>query len=143
MPPWYSAGIVYITLPLSTIPKESVSSESLVRPYLDALLSLSADSPHTPTTPLFTTFYLETLPTALSSVTTTPSNTNRSYIVPPALSVAPLPDIPDEATVIAENTFKEAVKCLRSKSKPNCEEDAEVRFWPPIPADDEEDDDAW
>ncbi|KAH9482877.1 Rab proteins geranylgeranyltransferase component A [Psilocybe cubensis] len=137
--------IIYIALPLSSVPEESVSTESIVRPYLNALLLLGADPPHTPVTPLFTTFYLETSPynSPPSAPGTSSPNTDPSCIIPPTLPMVPLPDIPDEATTIAENTFKEAVKYLRSRRKSGDAEESEIAFWPPIPVEDEEEDNDW
>ncbi|KAF5321195.1 hypothetical protein D9619_000865 [Psilocybe cf. subviscida] len=142
--------LVYFALPLPTIPDESVSPETLLRPYLDALLSL-ASSP--PLTPLFTAFYLEVPKSARqvtpdvqsapapSSSTTAATNLD-TYFVPPSLTAASLPDTPDQATYIAEATFQEAVKALRSLAPSNDgDEEEPVVFWPSLPV--EEDDDEW
>lgn len=132
-------------MPLPTIPEESVSPETLLRPYLDALLSL-ASSP--PLTPLFTTFYLEVpepvahdTPEEGAAPSTTP--TTDTYLVPPRLTAASLPDIPDKATYIAEAAFQEAVKALRSLAPTgDGDEEEPVDFWPSLPVE-EEDDDEW
>ncbi|KAF4619215.1 hypothetical protein D9613_005473 [Agrocybe pediades] len=131
--------IVYISLPVDTMPDDSISAETLLKPYLDALMSLPVDPLKSPIQPLFTTFYLETIPA--SPTPTTPSS--GTYIVPAPLSAVPLPDVPDEATLIAEQTFTEASKILRHFKKTNDSSEEEIPFWPPLPVDDEEEDNEW
>ena len=64
--------------------------------------------------------------------------------MPPGLTAASLPDIPDQATYIAEATFQEAVKALRAMAPPNDDtgEEEPIVFWPSLPVEDE-DDDEW
>jgi len=64
---------------------------------------------------------------------------DQTYLVPSPLPFAPLPDLADIATNIAERTFMEAVKVLRTFRELD-EED--VAFWPPLPRD-EDDDPEW
>jgi len=113
-------GILYIALPVSS---SSVSPESILKPYLDAVLALTTDPADAPAQPLFTMSYLET-----SSGTRSEEGTRRteaSYLVPPCLNYVSLPDLADAATVHAEATFREAVKKLERS-------DDELRlFWPP------------
>ncbi|KAJ3501270.1 hypothetical protein NLJ89_g9414 [Agrocybe chaxingu] len=132
--------LVYITLPLSQQPEASISAEVLLKPYLDALLLLSADPSHSLINPLFTTFYLENP----APPSTTPGSSlhaeSNSYLVPAPLPLVSLPDFPDEAALNAESTFKKAIKVLRSVSNEN-KEDEELDFWPPLPSDEDADDD--
>ena len=142
-------GLVYITLPLTEEPEESISPETLLKPYLDALLSLTVDPAQPPIEPLFTTFYLE----KSGSLLPTPSNVDAStgtgiegstYIVPAASPFSALPDLPDDAARLAEGTFMEAVKVLRKYRRLDGEEDGdEVTFWPPLQAEENDDDDEW
>jgi hypothetical protein len=60
----------------------------------------------------------------------------QSYIVPPPLPFAPLPDLADLAVNIAERTFMEAVKALQTVRKLD---DEDVVFWPPLQRDEDED----
>jgi hypothetical protein len=72
------------------------------------------------------------------------ASSSSTYLVPPGLSAASLPDIPDQATYIAEATFQEAVKALRGTASPNdgAGEEELIVFWPSLPVEDE-DDDEW
>jgi len=63
---------------------------------------------------------------------------DQTYIVPSPLPFAPLPDLADIATNIAERTFMEAVRVLRTFKGL----DEDVAFWPPLPRD-EDDDPEW
>ena len=120
----------------------------LLTPYLEALLALSLDTTESPIEPLFTAFYLEvsastTFFAPSSSVSVEPS----TYLVPPPIHIRPLPDLPDDATNIAEYTFTEAVKTLRALDIRSSESGDEqgphepIVFWPPLPIDDDEDSD--
>lgn len=84
-----------------------MSPESILKPYLDAVLALTTDPADAPARPLFTMFYLET-----SSGTRSERRTEGSYLVPPCLNYVSLPDLPDTATVHAEAAFREALKVL-------------------------------
>ncbi|KAG5724428.1 Rab proteins geranylgeranyltransferase component A [Termitomyces sp. T112] len=131
--------ILYITLPLSTPPLESTSAEEILRPYLNATLSLQTES--TPSTsavqlnsppsssdrapsspsedvsprPLFTVFYIEH-PDPASSLPV-PENSSahpHTYIVPtPLIPACPLPDLPNSAATSAEDVFWETVRKLQ------------------------------
>lgn len=118
----------------------------LLTPYLEALLALSVDTTESPIKPLFTAFYLElpnsTVPSQpLSSESVDPS----TYLVPAPLQIRPLPNLPDDAANIAESTFIEAVKTLRTLGTHNSESDNEqgadepIVFWPPLSTDDDDD----
>jgi hypothetical protein len=61
---------------------------------------------------------------------------DQTYLIPSPLAFAPLPDLADLATNIAERTFMEAVRILRTFRTLD-EED--IVFWPPLPTDDEDD----
>jgi hypothetical protein len=127
-------------LPLETQLDESLSPESLLRPYLDALLNLSVDPSKVPIKPLFTTFYFEIPMTPLKNPGIEHPS---SYLVPSAVPFAPLPDMPDNAAIIAESTFKEAVTTLRATGPAKGDEQGgdDVPFWPPLEKDDDDDND--
>lgn len=138
--------MAYITLPLGSIPEESVTAESLLRPYVDALLGLADNPSRVPLPPLFSLFYLEVPDApALPSEGDPQAST---YLVPAALPIASLPDFPDQATTVAEATFRAAKQILRKLNPPREIEDEEEEeeptpFWPPLPADDDEEDTEW
>ena len=141
---WF-IGLVYIALPLLSDPKSISSPEMLLTPYLEALLALSLDTTESAIKPLFTAFYLEV---PVSATFSEPSSSESveplTYIVPPPLQIRPLPDLPDDATNIAEHTFTEAVKTLQTlgihNSRSSDEHDPIV-FWPALPIDEDEDSD--
>ena len=126
-------------LPLENQPDKSSSAESLLRPYLDTLLKLAVDPSKAPIKPLFTTFYFENLPTPLKDNGT---EHPASYLVPSAVPFTPLPDMPDYAAIIAESTFKDAIKVLQATdlTKGN-EKGGDIPFWPPLERDDDDDND--
>lgn len=138
---------MYIALPLSSNPDCAPSPETLLTPYLEALLELSLDT-EPPIKPLFTAFYLE-IPTSTipSECSSSESVDPPTYLIPAPLQIRPLPDLPDDAAKIAENTFIEAVKTLRALGVHSSESDDKqgihepILFWPPLPTD--EDDDEW
>jgi len=131
--------LVYIMLPLESQPDESLSPESMLRPYLDALLNLAVDPSIAPIKPLFTTFYFENQVTLLKNPGTEHPS---SYLVPSAIPFVPLPDTPDYAALIAESTFKDAIKALRATGPTKGDEQGgDVRFWPPLERDDDDDND--
>jgi Rab proteins geranylgeranyltransferase component A len=144
---WF-IGLVYIALPLSSNPDDISSPEMLLTPYLEALLTLSLDTTESPIKPLFSAFYLEV---SASTTSSEPSSSKSveplTYLVPPPLQIRPLPDLPDDATNIAEYTFTEAVKTLRTlgiRSSESGDEqgtDEPIVFWPPLPIDEDEDSD--
>ena len=141
-------GLVYIGLPLSSNPNNISSPEILLTPYLEALLALSLDTTESPIKPLFTAFYLEVPASATSSEPSTSESIEPStYLVLPPLQISPLPDLSDNATNVAEHTFTETVKTLRTLGIRNSESGDEqeinepIVFWPPLPIDDDEDSD--
>ncbi|RDB15492.1 Rab proteins geranylgeranyltransferase component A [Hypsizygus marmoreus] len=129
--------IVYIGLPLSSPLPSSISAESLLKPYLDAVLTLAAPpndpatstslptppvetpSPHpesASTKPLFTSFYIEhpTPDSPLHTVDPESTQNKKTYIIPtPLLPASSLPDTPDDAAINAEAAFWEVIKVLQ------------------------------
>lgn len=65
---------------------------------------------------------------------------DQTYLVPSPLPFTPLPDLADLATNIAEQTFMEAVRVLRTFKE--LDEEDVITFWPPLPRD-EDDDPEW
>ncbi|RPD62128.1 FAD/NAD(P)-binding domain-containing protein [Lentinus tigrinus ALCF2SS1-7] len=154
--------IVNISLSLSESTLSS-SAEELLRPYLEAALSLTAppssSSVTSPATSLFSLFYIHHTPAAVSSAP--PSSSSSVIVTPP--SRPHLPTIADEATEHAEAMFWTAVKQLkaagvqRTVPKEEAEEgDASVEkagtedtspdidsFWPPLDAVEDETSDEW
>jgi Rab proteins geranylgeranyltransferase component A len=143
-PDWFT-GLVYIALPLSSNMDYTLSPEMLLTPYLEALLALSLDTAESPIKPLFTAFYLEITSSIPSELSSSESVEPSTYLIPAPLQIKPLPDLPDDATNIAENTFREAVKTLRTLGIGNSESDDKqgihepIIFWPPLPTDDDDD----
>lgn len=122
----------------------------LLTPYLEALLALSLDTTQSAIKPLFTAFYLE-IPASIifSDPSSSESVEPSTYLVPAPLQTRPLPDLPDDAANIAEDTFTEAVKALRALGIRNSESDDEqgtlepIIFWPSLPTDDDDEDSEW
>lgn len=123
-------------LPLENQPEKPSSPESLLRPYLDALLNLAVDPSKAPIKPLFTTFYFENPVLPLNN---SGKEHSSNYLIPSAIPFASLPDTPDYAAVIAESTFKEAIRVLRETE--GDVQEGDVPFWPPLQRDDDDDDD--
>ncbi|KAK7436641.1 hypothetical protein VKT23_019048 [Stygiomarasmius scandens] len=116
--------IIYISTPVSQ--DNASSPEEILKPYLDATLSLARpqpDSATTPIVPLFTTFYLQSSPVPSSSPSSASpsSNPNPTCLMPPPLPLLPLPESPDSAAVNAESVFWEAVNVLKAIRKARTE----------------------
>lgn len=121
----------------------------LLTPYLEALLALSLDTTQSPIKPLFTAFYLEISASTISEPSSLEPVEFSTYLVPAPLQIKPLPDLPDDAASIAENTFREAIKTLRTSGIHNSESDDEqgalepIVFWPPLQTDEDDEDVEW
>ncbi|EIW62323.1 FAD/NAD-P-binding domain-containing protein [Trametes versicolor FP-101664 SS1] len=157
--------IINISLPCASSAEQSRSAEELLRPYLDATLTLTAPPPTSsdpqPTTPLFTVFYIH----HPAPHPPAPSTVGAGIIVsPPHTSL--LPEIADAATQHAEVMFWKAVETLgrrplvqesgstdgvEDKSEESGEKEAEEdsdsgeidSFWPPLDAAEVESADDW
>ena len=106
-------GILNISLPLpSYTPSSSPSAEDLLKPYLDAALTLTAP-PSSPdasiASPLFSVFYVHTAPTSALKLTGLGSGI---IATPPCPQL--LPAIADAATENAEAMFWKAVEQLKA-----------------------------
>lgn len=131
-------GIIYLSAPIPPSPEASISPETLLKPYLDATLSLSSSpsttadpSSSTPilVVPLFTSFYLQSPSSSLASsdsTSTSPPSPSKysqaispqsSVLLTPAQTILPLPDWGDAAAVNAEAVFWKAVKVLQANGK--------------------------
>ena len=137
--PQFRIGILYLSLPL--LGSATASAESLLRPYLDATLTLAVPDTATsaPLEPLFTVFYIEH-PDASDVATAAPS--------PSVLRAAPsstlISEQADSATANAEALFWKAVEALkaagrRPKQRVQDGEDGGGKlevdvdsFWPPL-----------
>ncbi|KAI0751673.1 FAD/NAD-P-binding domain-containing protein [Daedaleopsis nitida] len=159
--------IINISVPLTTTSPATSSAEDLLRPYLDAVLSLTV--PHTapadtvPATPLFTVFYVHHPPPVPSTDQTQPPD----IIIPTSHSQL-VPSIADAGTKAAEAIFWKAVEKLkaagvrRTAPKEETEKDdgaaekdskeGEMEsdapddvdsFWPPLDAVEDETSDEW
>ncbi|KAI0706927.1 FAD/NAD(P)-binding domain-containing protein [Cerioporus squamosus] len=155
--------IVNISLPLSPESTSSSSAEELLRPYLEAALSLtvppSSPSGTPPATSLFSLYYIHNIPASVSPSSS--DNSSGIIIAPPCRPH--LPAIADEATEHAETMFWKAVEQLKAagvqRTVPKEEvekggdavEKAELEessqeidsFWPPLDAIDDESSDEW
>ncbi|KAF9074695.1 GDP dissociation inhibitor-domain-containing protein [Rhodocollybia butyracea] len=144
--------ILYLSTPIPTSSAESVSPESLLKPYLDATLSFAVSSV-TPV-PLFTSFYLQTPPSSPPSSEPYLDDRTPSILLSPSPSLLPLADSGDAAAVNAEAVFWNAIKALTGrvgsgktfKESPVHGDEAEVdtkieieSFWPPCVNDDNDD----
>ncbi|OSX60621.1 hypothetical protein POSPLADRAFT_1147731 [Postia placenta MAD-698-R-SB12] len=130
--------IVYISMPL--LEETTRSAEELLRPYLDAALTLAVPNPDdsaAPLVPLFTMFYTQTPAPSMPS-----SDSSRSVLrVTDSLPI--LPEVADSATSQAEVLFWKAVELLKGagcRPRPRKEDDGEEAneeveidsFWPPL-----------
>ncbi|TFK43332.1 GDP dissociation inhibitor-domain-containing protein [Crucibulum laeve] len=128
--------ILYIGLPV--LSSTTVKPEDILRPYLDAVLTLAHDAEHPPK-PLFTTFYMENP----SRATQSPDVDSSSYLVVPQADISALPDRPDIMTEHAETVFQMAVRMLRRETSSamgdgDVESSLKQDFWPPLPDDEAE-----
>ncbi|KAG7096397.1 hypothetical protein E1B28_003840 [Marasmius oreades] len=136
---------------LSALNPRGESPETLLKPYLQATLRLRAEtSPDSePLTPIFTSFYNQrSPPPAHASTPRSPSTTSSTrssvlpnYILVPQLSLQPLPEPPDIANVNAEKVFWDAMRFLRPQAL-SADQAEGLSFWPPLPRDEEDDDDS-
>ena len=132
-------GIVYIVLPLTST-KADQTAESVLKPYLDTVLSFARTAEGAPTTPLSTSFFFEKqLPVEVPG-SHAAQDTPR-YIVTPPLVYSTFPDLPDAATYSAEATFQQAVRSLRVLKGDPVRDAAALDFWPPMAAEEENSDD--
>jgi hypothetical protein len=132
-------GIVYIVLPLtSTQPDQT--AESVLKPYLDAVLSFAQTVEGAPTTPLSTSFFFEKQLPAEVPGSQAAQDTPR-YIIAPPLTYSAFPDIPDAATYSAEATFQQAIRSLRALKGDPVRDDEDIDFWPPMAVEEENSDD--
>ncbi|KAH7924843.1 FAD/NAD(P)-binding domain-containing protein [Leucogyrophana mollusca] len=138
--------IIYITMPLFEL--TATSPESLLKPYLDFVLSL-ADSSGLETRPLFLTHYIQHLRPSRGSPAPEDDNPCSILITP---SLCPhTTQSPDEAALVAEAIFWKAVSFLKSVrgglqlsgAESSAEDIAIEGFWPPAGVTDEESDDGW
>ena len=157
-----SIGILNISLPLLSS-ASGPSAEELLRPYLDAALTLtappSASSEVQPAEPLFTLFYIHH-PASAPSLSD-PANADSDIIITPSCTTL-LPAIADAATQNAEAMFWKAVRRLKGTREPqkavptddekgeevekdggDSELDGIESFWPPLDVADVESADDW
>ncbi|KAK7053847.1 GDP dissociation inhibitor-domain-containing protein [Favolaschia claudopus] len=134
--------ILYLALPLLASTPIS-NPETLLQPYLNAILALPADGIDTPITPLFTTFYIQhpSPPADPQQTAEAPlepaSASTAAHLAPaPLPPILPLPDAGDAAAEHAEHVFWEAVKILRPNAKEGGgdqdDDDGITSFWPPM-----------
>ncbi|KAH9887595.1 FAD/NAD-P-binding domain-containing protein [Cubamyces lactineus] len=151
--------ILNISLPLPSLAPD-FSAEALLRPYLDAALTLtaplSASSEVRPAEPLFTVFYIHH-PASTSSLSDS-ADTDPGIIITPSCTTL-LPAIADAATQNAEAMFWKAVRRLKGTQElktsvsvdgekdEETEKDGEFdgieSFWPPLDVADVESADDW
>ncbi|KAJ2924932.1 hypothetical protein H1R20_g12118, partial [Candolleomyces eurysporus] len=131
--------IVYIMLPLTSLESES-DVETILRPYLDAVLHLTGEAEAAPVQPLSTSFFLEKQTPDQSSTSSAPQDTPRHFLIPP-LAYSTFPELPDSAAKIAEIVFHQAIRSLRALKGDASTEEEEVDFWPPMEPEEEDSDD--
>jgi Rab proteins geranylgeranyltransferase component A len=126
---------LYLVLPAGD--DVSGTAESILSPYVNALLSLPSNGHESPIEPLAAAFFIEHVGIAPPSQETTDTEPRRHLVVPP-LNYSTFPDLPDAATRNAEAVFRRAVKMLHTVAgKDDLEE--ELDFWPPIETKDDSD----
>ena len=113
-------GILYLSIPLSD-PK--ASPETMLRPYLEAILTLTKGGQSIE--PIFSLFY-----TQLEH--STPSARKDRLFVPGITTL--ISECADSAAVVAEEMFREAVRTLGDLQRERGAEIPEesVPFWPPL-----------
>jgi hypothetical protein len=121
----------------------SSSPESILKPYLDATLSLTVPSSlDSRIEPLFTTYYIQRLDPPLSPVSDAPSTV---LITPPPSTLLPVSS--DSAATNAEAVFREAVRALNSvrptADSVNLDEEQIESLWPPMDVYPEEEAEEW
>jgi len=105
---------------------EGRNPKGILKPYLDATLSLSEDRRE----PLLATYYFEhphsrdPPPTTTATTTATTSDRVKCLVTPP-LRNDRLPEAPDLAAIHAERVFREAVRVMRPQ-----EPVENWTFWP-------------
>ncbi|KAL6304085.1 GDP dissociation inhibitor-domain-containing protein [Sparassis latifolia] len=140
--------VLYISLPLLDAEARTQTAEHLLRPYVDATLSLTTrpsdcDAPHA----LFTLFYIQQPPTSSPSV----EAHSALLLTPPC---APLmSERGDSAATEAETMFWKAVGALKAAGRRPRAKDGEEAgrdeardvgaFWPPLDAAADETGDDW
>ena len=132
-------GVLYIALAM----EREGDPKVMLKPYLDATLSLSSSSSvgaeGGPREPLLTTYYVEhpdsraPAPATAAATATTPSQT--TCLITPALRNDRLPEAPDLAAIHAERVFWEAVRVLQPEGPVES-------FWPAEAGHDEADEEA-
>jgi hypothetical protein len=123
----------------------SSSPELILKPYLDATLSLTAAE--SPTEPLFTTYYIQH-PSRSSVVSSPISNSSMPTVLVTPSPTTLLTESSDSAATNAEAVFWEAVHTLKSLGilprvdNANPEQGDVESFWPLIEGDPDEEGEA-
>ncbi|KAI0056682.1 FAD/NAD-P-binding domain-containing protein [Artomyces pyxidatus] len=146
--------IVYLSVPMDET--QDTLPETILNPYLDAILSLTVSpSPEAsiPPTPLFTLFYAEH-PSERTQSTST-ENKSSTVLVSPPISTA-LSETSDAASDAAEVLFFKAIEILKARRREawtvregSVEAGSggdvfeELKFWPPLDGDPEEEAGEW
>ena len=146
----FHVGLVHITMPL--LDTTSQSAEELLKPYLDAILSLTSPTSNNHSQiskPLFTLFYLEQPPTTstLTASALSAEPDGRVFYVPSSIPSHHMSEIADSATTVAEELYWKSVQRLESLGKKAKGEEGESegaeetkRMWPPLVVDAGDDD---
>ncbi|KAK7696481.1 hypothetical protein QCA50_001138 [Cerrena zonata] len=131
--------VLHITIPI-LVEDTNVEPEAVLKPYLEAALTLTSSSSDEPTEPLMTLYYLQTIPAADLVVL---SDDSGSFTV--ASDTPYIAEVGDSAATHAEEAFFKIVKALEKRGvKPSKvkklgqESDVEedegpiTQFWPPF-----------
>ncbi|THH13099.1 hypothetical protein EW146_g7083 [Bondarzewia mesenterica] len=110
--------IVYLSLPLPEASPSTLSPESMLEPYLEAILSLTQSSP-TPDVPiarkpLFTLYYIQHPSPPLRASPSAPTGAPPTVFVPPPIATG-LTESADAASVAAEALFFKAIESHRAR----------------------------
>lgn len=127
-------------LPL-TPPESDKDAETVLRPYLNAVLSLSEEKEAAQVQPLSTSFFFENQKLEQGSTSVTSQDIPRYLVIPP-LAYSTFPELPDNAAKIAELVFHRAISSLRVlKGNIVSSEEEEVDLWPPVEPEEDNSDD--
>jgi hypothetical protein len=139
-------GIVYLSMPL--LEPTSSSPELILKPYLDATLSLTtAPLLEPPTEPLFTTYYIQH-PSRFPVVSSPISNNSTPTVLVTPSPATLLTESSNSAATNAEAVFWEAVHTLKALGIQPRGDDADPDqgdvegFWPLIEGDPDEEGEA-
>lgn len=152
-----NAGLVYISVPYSPSSaqvQEENAAEKILRPYLDATLTLTDSTEDTPTKPIFAVFYLQrygaSMPPSHSASSLGDEPSSSTILVTPSLP-PDLVHLSDAASTNAEASFWEVANMLKCRNPAGDRDEGgdgnngsvPDSFWPPILDSEDDEDEQW